>query len=361
MNDVLVYANLLGNASARMEALAGTTAKADAYLEANCGSVQQSDGRMFAIALRDHASALAKARSNVERSGHVLEGVARNLEKAQQRYDATEDDNVVAVDDIFVKLQSPTTGKGSLGDNGSTATTFGSELPGNAIPAPSGFSEIPEWAQLMLEFGGSLISPTYWAMKVLSWTTGVNPMDWFVGQMAGDWRGVSKSGGAFKEVGGYWADMAGAISADSGVLFRGWNGDAADSAESYFRRLIEAHREQRSPLSEIGSAYVQCGAGMYFTALGMSALLGTLMDIVFGASILAAAIAVAMGSVVGAPAAAAMLAELMILIDAILGIWATVIAIQGVTVGACYLFCGVVTGFLSTIQSVEQLEMPGEG
>lgn len=361
MSDFLLQpTNILDSASTRMDELRVSAGKADAYVEAGPGSLGQWDGRMFAVALRDHDNAVSTARRNIQRGEKLLNAVAKNLADAQDRYDTTEQDNTVTVNDIFSQLGSSTSSGASLAQAGS-GSEFGSALPGDSIPPAEEFSGIPEWAQMVVELGGSLVSPSYWMGKVLEWTIGVNPIDWFVEQFTGDWKGVTKAGDAFSKVSEYWTAMGSAITNDCGVLFRGWQGDASDSAQSYFRELIEAHNQQASPLSKLGAEYESCGKGMYFAAKGIGALLGTLLDMVAGAAILASAIAVATASGIGAPAAAAMSTALLAWLDAILGVWATVLTIQGVTVGAAYTFVGLVGGYLGTIHPVEQVEMPSEG
>lgn len=342
-----------------MDALSVDTRRADAYLEDGPGSIQRLDGRMFFLALGSHDQVVADARTNVTNAERLLGAVARNLQTAQTRYDQTEQDNVVSVSDIFSKLDSANPTR-DLGAHGS-ADTFGTLLPGAEIPGPENFEGVPEWAQLLIELGGSLVSPGYWANKIIEWTFGVNPQAWFVEQFTGDWQGVTMAGDAFTKVGDYWTAMATTLADDCGVLFRGWEGEAADSAQSYFQRLIEAHAQMAAPLAQIGSQYHACGVGMYFTAAGVGALLGTLMDMVAGAAVLAAAIAVATASGVGAPAALVMIEGLLVWLEAIMGVWATVLTIQGVTVGVAYTVAGLIAGYLGNVKSIDQMEMPSEG
>lgn len=348
----------LGTASDRMSDLADSTKKVNAFIESNPGALEQSDGRMFFIGLRNHDSACSTAGKNVDRSRTLLAGVSNNLNTAQTRYDQTEDDNSVAVDDIFAALEGSGDG-GPLQDRGS-GSTFGTGLPANDLGTPQEFQGIPEWAQIMVELGGSLVSPTYWLTKVLQWTVGINPLDWFIEQFTGDWQGVSKAGDAFDRVGKYWQEMSSTLADDAGVLFRGWQGDAANSAQSYFQGLYEAFGDQAPALIKLGGDYKGMGGSMYFAAKGCSALIGLLLDLAFGAAILAAAIYIATQSVVGAPAAAAMAAQLMVLLEAMLGVWNTVLTVQGAAVGGAYLFAGLVGGYLSTVHPVDQVRMPSE-
>ncbi len=308
------------------------------------------------LALGGHQDFVEHTERNIQRGKQLLEAARDALDAVQERYDSTEEDHLVGVADLFADIGDASSSE-PLADHG-TAADYGTSLPAHEIPPAENFEGIPDWAIMMMEFGGSFVSPTYWAMKVLEWTIGTNPLDWAVAQFAGDWDQVAKAGNAFTNTGAYWTQMGTVTTDDCAVLMRGWEGDAARSAESWFRRLAEAHTEQEPGLTEIGRQYRTLAQGMHLTAKGVGALLGLLADIVAGAAILAAAIAVASASVVGAPAAAAMTTSLVAMLEAALGVWGTVLTVQGATVSAALLFAGVVAGACSRIGSIEQLEMP---
>ena len=350
---------ILDDAGDRMDQLSVDTRRAEAYLDAGPGQLSMWDGRIFAIALRDHDQIVADARTNIDNAGRLLGSVARNLQTAQARYDGTEADNLVAVSDIFTALGAPSTGV-DLAQHGS-ATSFGTSQPASEIPSPQSFEGIPDWADLIMKLGGPLISLDEWTTRILQWTMGVNPKQWFVEQFTGDWKGVTAAGDAFDKLGDYWTAMSQTLADDVGVLFRGWQGDAADGAQAYFRRLIDAHEQMATPLHAIGSQYHGCGVGMYFSAKAAGTLVSTIVNLLVpGAALLACACAVSAATGIGAPAAAAMLEALQAMIQAIIGVWQTVIKIQGYTVAAAFAFAGVTAGYLSTLKSIDQMEMPSE-
>ena len=356
MNFSLEPPTILGAGSDRMDGLATSTRRAGQYVDTYPGSLQPSDGRLFSIALRNHEGVVRTMAANIGRSDTLLAAVGLNLHLAQGRYDATEQDNVVTVNDIFTQLGAAA--PPDLGARGSS-TAFGTSSPADAIPVPEAMEGIPEWVEMVVELGGNLVSFSYWAMKILEWTIGVNPLEQVVDFFIGDWKKVSECGSALTKVGEYWDVMSATIGDDCGYLFRGWQGDAAGSAEAYFARLISAFAEQRPALDQLGAQYVATAWGIYLAAKGVAALISVLIDLVCGAAVLAAAIVVATASVVGAPEALAMTAALEVLLDSILGVWETVLTVQGLTVGGSYILVGLMAGFLSTVHPVEQMGMPG--
>ncbi|MFX4273925.1 hypothetical protein ACQBAR_02005 [Propionibacteriaceae bacterium Y1685] len=351
---------ILTSAEERMTSLSTSGTRAAAYVEDNPGTLEKSDGRMFMISLRNHDEMCTKAADNCTRSKDLLVSVAGLLGRTQQRYDATENDNLVEVDDIFAGLGGASGREDAgLGESG-TATTFGTSLPHESLQPPTQ-AELPEIAWIAFGLGGDLISPTYWTRKIIEWTTGVDPVGWVVEQCSGDWKKVGEAGDAFDKLGDYWTEFGETIRTDAGVLLRGWTGDAANVAEDYFRRLAEAFEGQTAALQELGSTYNSLSIGMLTANQAINNLINMILDLTCGAALLAAAIAVATGSVVGAPAALAMLELLLIDIELIMGLWAQLIFWHGVAMTAVYGVTGLFAGYLSTIHPVEQIEMPNAG
>ena len=270
MNFSLEPPTILAGGSDRMDGLATSTRRAGQYVDTYPGSLQPSDGRLFSIALRNHEGVVRTMAANIGRSDTLLAAVGLNLHLAQGRYDATEQDNVVTVNDIFTQLGAAA--PPDLGARGSS-TAFGTSSPADAIPVPEAMEGIPEWVEMVVELGGNLVSFSYWAMKILEWTIGVNPLEQVVDFFIGDWKKVSECGSALTKVGEYWDAMSATIGDDCGYLFRGWQGDAAGSAEAYFARLISAFAEQRPALDQLGAQYGATAWGIYLAAKGVAARL----------------------------------------------------------------------------------------
>lgn len=345
----------LGRASDRFDDLGQDTRLANDYVDTHPGSLQQWDGRLFALSLGGHDGTVQRANHNVDRSRTLLTGVARNLATAEQRYRDSEDDATVNVLDLFDALGGGGTGPGT-GASAPGSTSFGAAVPSEQLTPPRDLEGIPEWAQLVIGLGGDLLSPTYALGVILNMTIGRNPLDWFVEQFAGDWQGTSRTGDAFTHLGEYYREFGALVGSDAEALFAGWEGDGAEAARPYFDALAEAFTGLAAPLEELGREYVQLAYGMHFTMQSIKSLVSMLIDI--------ALIAALNWLIVTAtgwfnPGAAVSAAILLACIGMILKTWMTILQIHGYAMAAAYGFAGLTAGFL-THPGVDQLTIPGE-
>lgn len=354
MSNFRLQDGILTNAATRFTDLSTDTDEAITYLNDGPGSISAWDGRLFALAITSHDTFVTKVGDNLDHAKSLLAGVSTNLTTTQERYDQTNDDNVVEVDDIYDALGSGSSGDPGL-DEGGSGTAMGTDLASSELTAPVNEHEIPELAQHCIAMGTLLISPSYWLNKMIgavmsAFGCPTTPIDWVTQQVAGDWNAFGKAANAFTKIGAFYTKDGQLITADSGALFRGWDGDAAASAENYFASLSDAFTEQEPALSALGDRYGQLATGMHLGGLS----LGTLIAIFTDALLVAAAAAAVVWA--GGVSAALVLAALEIALAdwiAMVG----VIAWMGVGV---YAFSGVVAGYASAAQPIEFVDMPQE-
>lgn len=363
MTDILVEPDILKNAGARMTALGQDGSTLREFIARYVGELEQSDGAMYAFALRNHETVTSKMELNAERISTILAGVATNLEKTQKAYDDNKGQILDQVQTIYDAMGDDA-GGGGLDEAGS-GTSFGNEVPSSKMPTPSGATTIPlPVAELMTGGGGINAALSFITMRgaqaggvyaiinTLCYFCGIpNPFDECFKHVAGDWDGVAKAGGAMKGTGGWYEGLSEALTSDAGALFRGWDGPGAERAESYFEDLIKKIDAQPEPLEQLGEQYQKLAQGMYFTGQGMILLLCTLLDFAIAMAFTAAAAANPATAPVALPALAAQTVAAM-------GIWSKIVLAMSVVVIACELFVGVIAGFLSTALPVEQAELP---
>lgn len=349
-------ANILVLAAKRMAQLSEDPNAASKYLDAAC-QLDANGGLAFQHALKDHGATVQKACQNLKNSASLIDGIAGKLTQTDGLYKGAEDKNTVAVSQMFNKLRDYSVGADPLSSYGDRAH-FGDAMPADSIPAAECTTGIPQPFQSVLEF--AWLSPTYWAMKIMEWGVGVDPISWVIERFMADWNGVGMAGNAFGHIADYWTELAEELQLEMAVLFRGWQGDAADSVQSYFRRFISAHAEQAPKLKELEAMYNKLSWSMNLYAQAVAGVVSMIIDQIAGAAIIAAAIVAATASGVGAPVAAALSVQFTFLLELIVGEWAWVLTVWGLVLTLCYMTASTILNYLATKEPIEQLTMPDE-
>lgn len=354
MGDFRLQDGILTNAATRFSDLSADTDEATTYLDRGPGAISVQDGRLFALAITSHDSFVTKVNGNLDQAKTLLAGVSTHLTTTQERYDRTRDANLVEVSDIYSALGSGSTGDPGL-DEGGNGTSMGTELASSELTTPVNEHEIPELAQHCIAMGTMLISPTYWLNKVIGMVMNAfgcptSPIDWLTQQVAGDWDAFGKASNAFTKLGAFYSKDGQLITADSGALFRGWDGDAADSAENYFAALAQAFTDQEPALSALGDRYGQLATGMHLGGLSLGSLIPIFTDALLVA---AAAAAVVWFGGLSAPV-------LLAALEVALADWIMMVEVIGWMAVGVYAFSGLVAGYTSALQPIEFVDMPGE-
>lgn len=141
----------------------------------------------------------------------------------------------------------------------------------------------------LLNKASDLISPTYWVTEILEASTGFNPMDKAKEYFAGDWEAYAKCSEVWGNLGKLTGDIAKNIDAGNGELDATWDGNAADAAFNYFKRLADRCDELQSDLDTLKTQYYVVSHGVWSTAEAVGAILGQIGDMAATAAISAAA------------------------------------------------------------------------
>jgi hypothetical protein len=225
-------------------------------------------GLLGALLSLQHENNVTMIEDNLKAATRLLAAVAAKLEQCYTRYQATEDDQVVAVGDIFAALGTdPAYQHGPSLATDTGLAPFPNDSPYDRVPVP--WEGIPEWIQILEGFGGDLISPSWWSQKVCQVLFGTNPLTWLSEKVMGDFRAISTVGDAIKVLGEFYAQTHDILVRDTGILFHGWTGVAADSAQAYFRELNAMFGEQSGPYSRLGALYVEFAQSASFGATGL--------------------------------------------------------------------------------------------
>lgn len=346
---------ILGRASERVDAFRVDASRAVDYVEQNPETLVPQDARIFQVALRNHSSVVSTAKSNLDRARALFQATATNLDTADGRYAETEDKNSVEVQDIFNTLGSQDAGSGTVDTTSGTETTFGTDVASSVLTAPEEMSQINMVFDIFANLLTGPASIGGWYNTICGWVTGgPSPAAMVVEEVSGDWAQVGRAGDAFDKISQWWEQTSALFTTDSQVLFRGWTGDAADSAQPYFAKLAEAVAEQADAISHIGAQYVGTAWGMYFSSLTLAGLLITLIELIIVIAITAAACAVASLTGVGAISWSAVAAEVGVAI----GQYLSIVTLIGLVHTAAIGFAGLCTGYLSTLKPIDQVPMP---
>jgi len=347
VTDFRLENGIIGKAGDRMEDIADDVPKASRYLAEGPGTLDQwSDGRLWGIFLGGHSGLVGKFETVCTNTQQLMAGVATNLQTTQTRYDESEQDNTVRANDIF--------GDGGGADPGideaGGATSFGTALASAKLTTPEATQQIPEVAQHLIAHGTLLISPTYWLNKMIGAimsAAGIHttPIDWIVQQVTGDWQAVGKASDAFGKLGDFFTENATLVTADAGVLFRGWDGEASDQAERYFQRVVDAFTAQAAPFGQAASKY----STLAFSSSSACLALGSLIAIFTDALLVAAAAAAVVWA--GGVSAALVIAAL----EVALADWIAIIGVinwMAVGVYGTVAVCSAIGGAVSPVETV---------
>lgn len=239
-----------------------------------------------------------------------------------------------------------------------TKTTSTATPVGNlAEPQPN--DPIPDLVELVIN--GNAVSPTYWINYVLKSTIGYDPLTYTTNSISGDWEAMQKAGTAVGNLSDYLRSYALAVSAAARETDSTWDGNAADSAKSYFDKLSTALTAQAGTLKDISYTLDEYALSSYAMAQVICGMLQEVFDWAIIVAVKAAASAAMATTGIGAAGSALTMASSAFEIAMIIERWQdalgtlTTWAMKTEGVGS------VVVGGVAMISNTTLPALPGGG
>lgn len=230
-----------------------------------------------------------------------------------------------------------------------------SNSPADQLTEPTSSDPIPDLLENVLG-ASQYISVSYWVGQAIDLIFDVNPFEWVAEQFAGDWEVVQKAGVALEKLGEFNVEFGLAISSGMSDVSHGWQGNAADQADSYFTGLADAVKNQQEQLAAFGKDIQTTAVGMYEAAAAIKPILETLMDllIAFGLELAAAAASswTVIGPILSGAAAVATISKA-------LGLWGQALEAHSWAWNAAQGLIGLAAGYLSALEDLDQHALPG--
>ena len=229
-----------------------------------------------------------------------------------------------------------------------------SESPAAALIDPTASDPVPDLLENVIGIS-QYISLSYWISEAIELTLGTNPAEWVAQEFAGDWEKVQKAGIALENLAEFSAAYSDVITSELEAVSSRWQGNAADSANSYFSGLARTVHDHQATLNSMGQEFKQSAIGMYETANAIQELLATLFDYLLAIGLELAAAATAGWTVVGPILAGAAAAAT---IGRALGVWDDILKAHTAAWTAAQGLVGVMAGYLSALGGVDQHALP---
>lgn len=149
----------------------------------------------------------------------------------------------------------------------------------------------------------ALASPTQWVQAILDLTLHINPLEWVVTTLAGDWCAFAECADIWRMQGVAYDHLASNIRHGNRELDEGWDGPAADAARAHFTRFEKALHARRELFDQAAEAYDRIARLVWEAAQAARGILGMMLDEILTAVTLIVAGA-AMGETVIMPVVA---------------------------------------------------------
>lgn len=227
--------------------------------------------------------------------------------------------------------------------------------PVEALVPPEAKGAIPSAADDLLSVSDWL-NVSHSVMKLTEWVTGgVNPGQWLVDRVTGDWAAYGRAGSAMVHLGEFYAAYGRTLAEHKTVLMKSWHGHAASAADAYFTGLADAVAAQQEALTTIGEELHLVAYRIWTLSKLLDSLLEQLLDVMLEAAIAAAIGTATVETGVGAIGGYALAA---LRIKKATGVWRLIIETHDKAYNGFLLSMTVIVGALSKLQSLTEHPLP---
>ncbi|MCK2236589.1 MULTISPECIES: WXG100 family type VII secretion target [unclassified Crossiella] len=199
------------------------------------------------------------------------------------------------------------------------------------------------------------LSPSWWLNEILAATIGVNPLQELTNQLTGDWESYARCAAAWESLGKCMSAVSESLQRGLGPLDSGWQGNAADSAQVYFRDLSKAISEKQQILHQLHEEYLTAARGAWEFAKAAGDVIKDLLD-----AAIIAAIEVAAGAALGWTGVGIAIAWALAALECakIVKLWADFVKLLNTAQKVMYGVHGAVTTATGLLGNVKSIPFP---
>ncbi|MBB1261235.1 hypothetical protein [Streptomyces alkaliterrae] len=170
----------------------------------------------------------------------------------------------------------------------------------------SGLAALRESVGNVLDF----FSPTMWVNEIIYIFTNRNLLDEMAHWVTGDWESFEECAKGWESLATFCSNVSTNLSTGNNALSVSWNGNAADSAWHYFDSLTSKLKEAEEAFSTLYSHYNKIAEQIAGFVNHLKAVVSLIVDLALIIALEMILASKAAASVVGAPAAAALMAAI---------------------------------------------------
>jgi hypothetical protein len=297
--DLRGFGGLVDRASEDFAEAASYTAK-NTQLDFSCAE------DLWSLVFGDHKARVQESKDILNKFQRILDASQGEVKKSASYYQQTDQSEARRVDSTYPSdgksigkgrgvAEQPGTFRDVTDARSQLKSTGGSDgwLQGHA----SEFSFAPANKTLgtLLDFG----SPSALANEGLKLAFDVDILGQVTNWLAGDWQGYAECADAWANLGNFCAGVARNIRNGNAVLASGWNGNAADSAQTYFGSLADKLEKAKESYDSLHDHYVEIARAVFSFGEFVKGAVVQLLDLAVQAMVAAAASTAAAASGVG--------------------------------------------------------------
>lgn len=236
MTGFYVYDPALRDFAKLLSQSAQDTQQAQEYVQRRCTMDPPTDKGVFSYLEWHHTVVQRAAAGAFARLTTLLQASGQGMTDAASYYEQTEAALSAKIDTTF-----PHVDRGRTPSYPPTEPYPGISKgidPASDLILPS----VPDFVnplQPLLD-AQSILSPTNWALKILTGILGYNPLDKAIEFFTGDWEQYGLVSEGWNSLANFTEDLTGNVRHGLGVLNEFWGGNAEDAAWSYFTGLDQA-------------------------------------------------------------------------------------------------------------------------
>ncbi|MFD3592192.1 WXG100 family type VII secretion target [Nocardia sp. NPDC058640] len=230
-------------------------------------------------------------------------------------------------------------------------------MPISTLSAPSPNDPIPDLVELIIN--GNIVSPSYWVNYILNATFGIDILKDTTNKFAGDWQALQTAGAAVGNMSDYIREYSAAISQASRTVDSSWNGNAAESAQDYFKNLSTALTESAVALKDVSATIDEYALSSYYMAQFICGKIQDIYDFAIIWAIKAAASAAMASTGVGAVGSAFTMASGAYEVAQMIASWQKVLGKFTELVFASEAAAAIIVGGAASVSSTSIPQLAG--
>ncbi|MCL1841873.1 MAG: hypothetical protein FWF75_09050, partial [Propionibacteriaceae bacterium] len=147
------------------------------------------------------------------------------------------------------------------------------------LPVPSGCDPIPDYVDMIMRQGQIFYAPSDIVIKILTWCNhGKNPLDDVYQHFCGNWNAAESGCQALEYLATLHEQMADSVWQSKNTVMDTWEGNSAEAANYYFKKLISALDDIVPGLRSASASFHEVASGMQLAATAAEGAMTMLAD-----------------------------------------------------------------------------------